>query len=60
MLSFSVLPMATVPAFGASVYAVTSNQTFGTLDLNTGAFSQIGGTLPEEGSGLAPDGNGTF
>lgn len=44
----------------ASVYAVTTNQSFGTLNLDTGAFTQIGPNLPGESSGLIPGPNGNF
>ncbi len=42
----------------ASVYAVSTGQQFGTLDLDTGGFHQIGPNLPEETSGLVPGPNG--
>lgn len=44
----------------ASVYAVTTNQYFGTLNLDTGAFTQIGPNLPGESSGLVTAPNGNF
>lgn len=44
----------------ASVYAITTNQQFSTLDLDTGPFARIGPDLPEESSGLVPGPNGTF
>jgi hypothetical protein len=43
-----------------SVYAVSTGPYFGTLDLDTGVFQQIGPALPEESSGLIPGPNGSF
>jgi hypothetical protein len=54
------LVLALLPASaGASlVYVVNSSQQFGTVDLATGAFHQIGPNTPEGESGLVPRPNG--
>jgi PEP-CTERM motif len=44
----------------ASVYAVSQGPFFGTLDLSTGDFHQIGPDLAEPGSGLVPASNGAL
>lgn len=52
---------AVAPAFADSVvYIVTGGQQFGTMDLNTGVFSQIGPNTPEAEDGLAPGPNGSL
>jgi outer membrane protein assembly factor BamB len=49
------------PAFADSaVYIVTGGQQFGSMDLNTGRFSQIGPNAPEAEDGLAPGPNGSL
>ncbi len=42
------------------VYVVTGNQQFGTIDLATGAFHQIGPNTPEALNGLVPGPNGSL
>lgn len=42
------------------VYAITSNSQFGSLNLSTGAFSQIGPGMPEEALGLVQGSNGSL
>jgi hypothetical protein len=53
-----------IPAHGDSfAYIESANQTgavFGTLDLSTGSFQQIGPGLPDQGTGLVPQSNGTL
>jgi hypothetical protein len=43
-----------------SAYVIAGNGHFGTLDLATGGFQEIGPTLPEGATGLAPGPNGSF
>lgn len=47
-------------ANAGSVYVVTSNQQFGTLDLSTGAFTQTGPGLPGGSAGLVPGPGGSL
>ena len=55
------LVLFTVPASaGTLVYAVNGFQQFGTVDLASGAFSQIGPNTPEGGDGLVPGPNGSL
>lgn len=55
------LVLFTVPArAGTLVYVVNGFQQFGTLDLDNGAFHQIGPNTPEGGNGLAPGPNGSL
>ena len=42
------------------VYVVTDSQQFGTVDLNTGAFHQIGSDTPEQQFNLVPGPNGSL
>lgn len=56
-LAFILLPASTR---AATVYVVTVNQQFGTLDLGTGAFHQIGPNTPEGASGLVAGPNGSL
>ena len=56
LLITALLCVSTCPA--ASVYAVSTGQQFGTLNLDTGGFHQIGPNLPGETSGLVPGPNG--
>ncbi|MGI8745388.1 MAG: hypothetical protein ACR2NN_23005, partial [Bryobacteraceae bacterium] len=42
------------------VYVLTGSQQFGTVDLGTGAFHQIGPNTPEGSDGLAPGPNGSL
>jgi PEP-CTERM motif len=56
-LAFVLLPASA----GASiVYVVTGNQQFGTVDLASGAFHQIGPDMPEGSGGLIPGPNGSL
>ena len=57
--AFSLVLFAT-SASADSVYVVNSNNQFGTVDLGTGAFQQIGPNMPEEGGGLTPGPNGSL
>jgi PEP-CTERM motif len=51
----------TVPAIADNlVFVVTINQQFGTIDLSTGAFQQIGPNTPEGEEGLVPGPMGSF
>ncbi|MDQ2898915.1 MAG: PEP-CTERM sorting domain-containing protein [Acidobacteriota bacterium] len=56
------LALFTVPAIaGPIVYVVTGSQQFGTVDVGTGAFRQIGPNTPEaEVGGLLPGPNGSL
>jgi hypothetical protein len=58
----AALALFTVPASAdVSVYVVSGNQQFGTIDLNSGAYSQIGPGTPELADGLVPAGpNGSL
>jgi hypothetical protein len=48
LIVLAALSLFTVPASAdLSVYLVSGNQQFGTVDLNTGAYSQIGPGTPE-------------
>ncbi len=59
MLSLALV-LFTVPASADSlVYVVNGNNQFGTIDLATGAFRQIGPNGPGNG-GLAPGPNGSL
>jgi hypothetical protein len=54
------LVLFSVPASADSMVYVVNGQQFGTLDLNTGAFSQIGPGTPEGADGLVPGPNGSL
>jgi hypothetical protein len=55
------LVLFTVPASaGTLVYVVNGFQQFGTIDLASGAFSQIGPNTPEGANGLVPGPNGSL
>jgi PEP-CTERM motif len=56
-LAFVLLPAS---ASASMVYVVTGNQQFGTIDLATGAFHQIGPDTPEGSGGLVPGPNGSL
>ena len=56
-VTFSVFSFTT-SASADSIYVVNGNNQFGTVDLGTGAFQQIGPNMPEAGAGLAPGPNG--
>ena len=60
LFSLALLLFATSASAGSIVYVVTGNQQFGTLDLATGAFSQIGPDTPEGEDGLVPGPNGSL
>ena len=50
----------TVPASAASVYIFNATGQFGTIDVATGAFQQIGPNMPEGAMGLAQGPNGSL
>ena len=55
------LALFTVPASaGTLVYVVNGFQQFGTIDLASGAFTQIGPNTPEGSDGLVPGPNGSL
>src|ERR1035441_9625369 len=55
------LVLCTLPASaGTLVYVVNNSQQFGTLDLATGAYQQIGPNTPEGETGLVPGPNGSL
>ena len=58
--SLALLMFTTSASAGSLVYVVTGNQQFGTVDLTTGAFSQIGPNTPEGEDGLVPGPNGSL
>ena len=58
--SLALLMFTTSASAGSLVYVVTGNQQFGTVDLTTGAFSQIGPDTPEGEDGLVPGPNGSL
>jgi hypothetical protein len=60
ILSFAVVLCAVAARADSTVYVVTSNQQFGTVNLATGAFQQIGSGTPEPDSNLMPGPNGTL
>ncbi len=64
LVGFWVLATLGEPAMGSSVYVVsaglTGNGIFGTVDLNSGAFRQIGPGEPDGYFGLAPGPNGSL
>jgi hypothetical protein len=49
-----------LPAQADSVYVVNGNNQFGTVDLGTGAFQQIGPNTPEGEAGLVQASNGSL
>ena len=58
---FALVLFTTAAYADSLVYIVNGSQQFGTLNLATGAFQQIGPTLPEAGSfGLATAPNGSL
>src|SRR4051794_37885295 len=60
LMVWLALALFTVPASAASIlYVVNGSQQFGTVDLETGAFHQIGPNLPVASTGLVlkPDGS---
>jgi PEP-CTERM motif len=56
-VAFVLLPAS---ASASIVYVVTGNQQFGTVDLGSGAFHQIGPDTPEGSGGLVPGPNGSL
>lgn len=60
-----IVPLALVlytasASAGTIVYAITGNQQFGTVNLSSGAFTQIGPNTPEGNEGLTPAPNGSL
>jgi hypothetical protein len=61
LIVLAALSLFTVPAKAdLSVYVVTHSQQFGTIDLNTGAYSHIGPGTPALATGLVPGPNGSL
>ncbi len=63
ILSLALLPIAVPASAGSFAYIESANQTgavFGTLNLSTGAFQQIGPGLSDQGTGLVPQANGSL
>lgn len=58
--SCGLLLLTALVANAGSVYVVTAAHQFGSVDLATGAFSQIGPGTPEASANLVPGPNGTF
>ena len=58
--SLALVLLTTSASAGPIVYVVTGNQQFGTVDLATGAFSQIGPDTPAGEDGLVPGLNGSL
>ena len=58
--SLALVLLTTSASAGPIVYVVTGNQQFGTVDLATGAFSQIGPNTPEGEDGLVSGPNGSL
>ena len=58
--SLALVLLTTSASAGPIVYVVTGNQQFGTVDLATGAFSQIGPDTPAGEDGLVPGPNGSL
>ncbi len=56
----ALILLTTSASAGPIVYVVTGNQQFGTVDLFSGAFSQIGPNTPEGEDGLVPGPNGSL
>jgi len=59
-IALLALTLFTIPASADSAYVVNANSQFGTVDLGTGAFQQIGPDMPEPGTGLVPGPNGSL
>ncbi len=59
-LLFSLVLFSTAANAYDAVYVVTGSQQFGTVDLNTGAFVQIGPKTPETETGLVPGPTGSL
>lgn len=60
ILSLPLVLFTASVCLGTSVYVVNGNGQFGTVDLATGAFGQIGPNTPEPDSGLAPGPTGSL
>jgi PEP-CTERM motif len=60
LCSLALVLLTTSASAGPIVFVVTGNQQFGTVDLATGAFSQIGPNTPELEEGLVPGANGSL
>lgn len=58
--SFAFTLFAASASAGSLVYVVTDSQQFGTVDLNTGAFHQIGSDTPGQQFNLVPGPNGSL
>src|ERR1700733_10465631 len=58
--SLALVLLTTSASAGPIVYVVTGNQQFGTVNLATGAFTQIGPNTPEGEDGLVPGPNGSL
>jgi hypothetical protein len=59
IIPLAVVLLSATASAGSLVYVVNSNQ-FGTVDLNTGSFSQIGSDLADGVQGLAPGPDGSL
>jgi PEP-CTERM motif len=60
IISLAVAVFAACASADSSVYVVTDSQQFGTVDLNTGAFHQIGVDTPAPQANLVPGANGSL
>jgi outer membrane protein assembly factor BamB len=60
IVSVATLLLAASASADSLVYVVTDSQQFGTVNLTTGAFHQIGLGTPESDFGLVPGANGSL
>jgi hypothetical protein len=60
VVSLALVLFAAPASAGPLVYVVTGYQQFGTIDLSSGTFSQIGPDTPEGEDGLVPGPNGSL
>jgi hypothetical protein len=60
MISLAFLLSSAAANAGSSVYVINGSNQFGTVDLATGAFQQIGPNTPEGNFGLVAGPNGSF
>lgn len=60
IISLAVVLFTGCACADSSVYIVTDTQQFGTVDLNTGAFHQIGANTPQPQANLVPGPNGSL
>lgn len=60
IISFAVVLFPACASADSLVYVVTDSQQFGTVDLNTGAFHQIGANTPEGQANLVAGPNGSL